>query len=231
MQIPRHEIMSASDTSITPQRAVALTSVGLLHVLAVYALITGMAPQIAKLIPPDIQIAFLDHTTPNIPVPIPTLPVMTQPTDATPLNPPIFTIADPDNKSIGTSTESHTRPISDSGATGVSSTHSTPPYPDQARLLSHQGTVLLRLTISPNGDVVAAEIARSSGFAELDAEAVSWVVAHWKYKPAIMAGVAVTSQTQAAVKFDLTETRSDHSLAGRGLERYRGRPAMTGTGA
>ena len=66
---------------------------------------------------------------------------------------------------------------------------------------------MLRLTISPNGDVVAAEIARSSGFAELDAEAVSWVVAHWKYKPAIVAGLAVTSQTQAAVKFDLKQTR------------------------
>jgi TonB family protein len=63
--------------------------------------------------------------------------------------------------------------------------------------------VLLRLTISPNGDVVAADIARTSGFAELDAQAASWVLAHWKYKPAIVSGVAVTSQTQAAVKFDL----------------------------
>lgn len=207
MLIPRHEIMKASETDITPQRAVALGGVGALHVAAVYALITGMAPQIVKLIPPDIQIAFLDHVTPNKPVPIPTLPVMTQPTGATPLNPPIVTIADPDNKSIGVSMGAHARPLSDSGATGLSSTHSTPPYPDQARLLSHQGTVLLQLTISPNGDVVAADILRTSGFGELDAQAVSWVLAHWKYKPAIMAGVAVTSQTQAAVKFDLKQTR------------------------
>jgi len=208
MLIPRHEIVGARETGITPQRAIALGGVGVLHVLAVYALITGMTPQIIKLIPPDIKVAFVDVAAPTPPVSIPKLPVMTQPTDATPLDPkmPTYTIADPNNTSLREAAGSHTGPSSDSGAVGVSSTHSTPPYPDQARLLAQQGTVLLRLTISPNGDVVAADIARTSGFAELDAQAASWVLAHWKYKPAIVAGVAVTSQTQAAVKFDLKLT-------------------------
>ena len=209
MLIPRHEIVGARNEGITPRRAVALGSVGLLHVAAIYALITGMTPQIVNLIPRDIQVAFVDVAVLTKPTPIPTLPVLTRPTDATPLDPkmPDFTITDPDNRSIGVSTRSHTQPLSDSGATGVSNTHSTPPYPDQARLLAHQGIVLLRLTISPDGDVVAADVARSSGFTELDSQAASWVLAHWKYKPAIVAGVAVTSQTQAAVKFDLKLTR------------------------
>lgn len=209
MLIPRHEIVGARDEGITPRRAISLGTVGLLHVVAVYALITGMTPQIVKLLPRDIQVAFVDVAVPAQPVSIPTLPILTGPKDPTTLDPkmPDFTIADPDNRSMGASTGSHTRPLSDSGATGVSSTHSTPPYPDQARLLAHQGIVLLRLTISPNGDVVAADIARTSGFAELDNQAASWVLAHWKYKPAIVAGVAVTSQTQAAVKFDLKLTR------------------------
>ena len=209
MLIPRHEIIGAGDTGITPRRAIALGGVGVLHIAAVYALITGMVPQIAKLIPPDLQIEFLDRTIPMKPAPIPTLPVLTQPTDATPLDPkmPDINIADDGNKSITITSTSHARSATDAGATGVSSTHSTPPYPDQARILSHQGTVLLQLTVSPHGDVVAADIARSSGFAELDSAAVSWVLAHWKYKPAIIAGVAVTSQTQAAVKFDLKRTR------------------------
>jgi protein TonB len=205
MFIPRHEIVGARERGITPRRAISLGTVGLLHVVAVYALITGMTPQIVKLIPPDFQVRFVDVVVPPKPTPIPTLPVLTQPTDATPLDPkiPTYTIADPDNTSVREPTGSHTGPSPDSGAVGVSSTHSTPPYPDQARLLAHQGIVLLRLTISPNGDVVAADIARTSGFAELDAQAASWVLAHWKYKPAIVSGVAVTSQTQAAVKFDL----------------------------
>ena len=45
------------------------------------------------------------------------------------------------------------------------------------------------------------------GYAELDAAAVSWVQAHWKYKPAFQNGIAVTSQAQAAVKFDLRTAR------------------------
>jgi len=209
MLIPRHEIVGANETGITPQRAIALGSVGLLHAAAIYALIAGMAPQIVKLIPPDIQVAFLDVAVPTKTAPMPALPELTRPSDATPLEPkmPDITIADPDHTTITVSTTSRARPVSDSVAVGVSSTHSTPPYPDQARLLAHQGTVLLQLTISPNGDVAAAQIVRSSGFAELDAAAVSWVSAHWKYKPAIMAGIAVTSQTQAAVKFDLKQVR------------------------
>jgi len=209
MLIPRHEIVGARDEGITPRRAISLGTVGLLHVLAVYALITGMTPQIVNLIPRDIKVAFVDVAAPTQPVTIPTLPVMTRPTDSTPLDSkmPTYTIADPNNTSLREPTGSHTGSSSDSGAVGVSSTHSTPPYPDQARLLAHQGIVLLRLTISPNGDVVAADIARTSGFAELDSQAASWVLAHWKYKPAIVSGVAVTSQTQAAVKFDLKLTR------------------------
>ena len=205
MFIPRHEIVGARERGITPRRAISLGTVGLLHVVAVYALITGMTPQIVKLIPPDFQVRFVDVVVPPKPTPIPTLPVLTQPTDATPLDPkiPTYTIADPDNTSVREPTGSHTGPSPDSGAVGVSSTHSTPPYPDQARLLAHQGIVLLRLTISPNGDVVAADIARTSGFAELDAQAASWVLAHWKYKPALANGIAAVSHTLATVTFNL----------------------------
>jgi len=209
MLIPRHEIVDARDEGATPRRAISLGTVGLLHLVAVYALITGMTPQIVKLLPRDIQVAFVHVAVPIQPVSIPTVPTLKGPKDPTTLDPkmPTYTIADPNNTSLRDAPGSHVGSPSDSGAVGVSSTHSTPPYPDQARLMAHQGIVLLRLTISPNGDVVAADIVRTSGFAELDAQAASWVVAHWKYKPAIVSGVAVTSQTQAAVKFDLKLTR------------------------
>jgi outer membrane biosynthesis protein TonB len=46
---------------------------------------------------------------------------------------------------------------------------------------------------------------QSSGFPELDQAAVAWVVSHWKYKPAVQGGVTVTSQSQAAVRFDLKQ--------------------------
>lgn len=209
MLMPEHEIVSIRERAITPRRAVTIGGVGLLHVAAVYALVSGMAAQIVKLVPPDIQIETLQTTTRPDTVPVPQLPTLAQPTDDTTpkIEPPVINIANTDSANITVTSTSHPQPPADGGATGVSSTHSTPPYPLEARVQSHQGTTLLQLTISPNGDVVAANIAQSSGFAELDAAAVSWVMSHWKYKPAIQGGVAVTSQTQAAVKFDLKRVR------------------------
>lgn len=207
MLMPRQEIVSVS--GLTPRRAVALGSVGLLHVAAVYALIVGMTPAVVKVVTHDMFVDMLTPSAPSKPVTPPQLPTLANPTDTSEQNPtlPIITIKDDEranNPFAGTT--SHP-PLSDSAATGVASTHSTPPYPMEARLLSHQGTVLLDLTISPQGDVVQANIVRTSGFAELDSEAVSWVLTHWKYKPAIQGGVPITSRTQAAVKFDLKQMR------------------------
>ena len=210
MLMPEHEIVSIRERAITRRRAVTIGGVGLLHVAAVYALISGMAAQIVKLVPPDLQIETLQTTTRPNSVPVPQLPTLARPTqDTTPkVEPPIINVANTDGATITVTSTTHAQPAADSGATGVSGTHSTPPYPLEARAQSHQGTALLQLTISPRGDVVAANIAQSSGYAELDAAAVSWVMAHWKYKPAIQGGVAVTSQTQAAVKFDLKQVRA-----------------------
>lgn len=209
MFIPRHEIVGASQNGFTPRRAIAIGSVGLLHVAVIYALIVGMTPTVVKLVAHDIIIDMVASTTPSPPVQAPPQPTMAHPTDTATLDPkaPTYTIADDNRTAIATTGTSSHPPVADSGAAGVGSTHSTPPYPLEARNLSHQGTVLLQLTISPQGDVTVANIVRSSGFAELDGAAVSWVLAHWKYKPAIQGGVAVTSQTQAAVKFDLKQTR------------------------
>lgn len=188
---------------VTPNRAIAIGAVALIHVLAIYALVTGMTAQIVKLLPPDIQVAWIDTIAPT------TVPPVPQPRLVDPTKSDLAEVPVPDFKTAGadkTITMKLTNlTAADSRASGLSNTHSTPPYPPEARALAHQGTVTLELTISPEGDVVAANVLQSSGFAELDQTAVAWVVAHWKYKPAIVSGSAVTSQTEAAVKFDLKE--------------------------
>jgi protein TonB len=210
MLIPNHEMGNTGQGGFTPRRVVALGSVGLLHVAVVYALIVGMTPAVVKIVTRDFFVDMVTRSAPSKPTATPPqLPILTQPTDADKLDPklPDITIKDDDRPSLPLTGNTAHPPVSDSGATGVSSTHSTPPYPAEARLLSHQGMVLLELTISPQGDVTTANIVRSSGFAELDGSAVSWVLAHWKYKPAIQGGVSVTSRTQAAVRFDLKQVR------------------------
>ena len=205
----RQESVSVRESGVTPRRAVTIGGVALLHLAAVYALVSGMTPEILRLVPPDITFERIEPTTPPKPTVAPRLPPLAQPTLNPTANvvPPIINIENSDRTPITVTTTSHPQPPADSGASGVSGTHSTPPYPLEARTLSHQGTALLQLTISPKGDVVAANIVQSSGYAELDSAAVSWVLAHWKYKPAIQGGVAVTSQAQAAVKFDLKTVR------------------------
>lgn len=204
----RHQTVSLDESGVTPRRAATIGGVALLHIAAVYALVSGMAPEILRLVPPDIIIERIETTTPPK-TSVPQLPPLAHPTvDTTPTAvPPVVTVEDNERAPITVTTTPHPQPPIDSGVTAVSGTHSTPPYPLEARTLSHQGTAILQLTISPEGDVVAANIVQSSGYAELDVAAVSWVQTHWKYKPAFQGGVAVTSHAQAAVKFDLRKVR------------------------
>ncbi len=54
-----------------------------------------------------------------------------------------------------------------------------PYYPMDARRLRHQGTVLLIATIGKDGGVVAVQIFKTSGYADLDEQA-SKALRHWK---------------------------------------------------
>jgi|SRR5579871_3634190 len=206
MLMQRHDVMGTRPDSVISNRTIAIGVVALLHIVAVYALVTGMTAQIVKLLPPDLQVAWVD-TSPPKSVPVPPQPKLIDPVAPAIPTAPVPVIKTPDSGgSVINVAPSQTNTMPpDSSATGLSNTHSTPPYPLQARALSQEGTVILQLTVSPQGDVVGADIVQSSGYPELDQTAVSWVIAHWKYRPAIVAGVAVTSQTQAAVKFDLRD--------------------------
>ena len=69
--------------------------------------------------------------------------------------------------------------------------------------LGNQGIVVLRLQIGPEGGVLNAKVLRSSGAEGLDRAALSWVIAHWRYQPAVRDGAAVPSAVDVAVKFNL----------------------------
>jgi protein TonB len=202
--MPNHEIIRAQPHGMTPRRALTIGAVGLLHGAAIYALITGMAATIVTQVDHIVNVDVIASDVAK-PIPVPPKPVLLQPTDTSTIRPPDIAIASADGPSISVSPSNPANVVPDSGAAGISSSHSTPPYPVEARNAAHQGTVLLQLTVSPRGDVVAAMVVASSGYPELDQTAVDCVIAHWKYKPAIQNGVSVTSQTRAAVKFDLKQ--------------------------
>ena len=212
MLLPKHEILSARSSGMSTRRAMTLGGVALLHVGAVFVLITGMAGTIVKSLPRDLTVIDIaDTQTPPKPVTVPTPPKLVQPsTPVETIPPPVIDTAPPPNTTTITVAMTQTPPTQatpDTAASGVTNTHTTPPYPVMARAAGHQGIVMLTITVGPTGEVANAVVAQSSGFPELDQAAVNWVMGHWKYKPAVQGGVAVTSTTQAAVKFDLQQAR------------------------
>jgi protein TonB len=89
----------------------------------------------------------------------------------------------------------------------IAATRTTPPYPVIARRVGWEGTVMLRLTVSPRGRVSRADVVTSSGHIELDRTAQDWVVAHWIYRPAIKDGAPVEAQVLTKVLFSLDGQR------------------------
>ena len=75
-----------------------------------------------------------------------------------------------------------------------------PSYPAAARRNGWEGTVMLRLEISATGAVTKVEVARSSGHAILDAEAVA-TVRTWRGEPATHSGRPIPTTELLPVRF------------------------------
>lgn len=202
MQRPSHAISQAEAGRMSPQRMAAIGAVGAIHIVFIWALVTGMAQKIVKALPPELKVDIV--TAPPAPPTPPSVPTPMQiaPKDIPDVPPPVIDIQQ-SAPTAPVQVTTSAAPPANTSLSGVINTHTIPPYPDIAKRLGEQGFVQLHLTISPAGDVTQATVTKSSGFADLDQTAVDWVVAHWKYKPAVQNGAPVASATDAIVKFDL----------------------------
>lgn len=218
MRAPIHAINAIGGRKeMTPERIVGVGFVGLLHVIAIYAIVVGLVPRIVHREEPKGPIVLQvenEHPRPTV-KPVEIKPVDLPTTTTLEIPPPRIDIA-PDASPPPVGGEIKTSPTviappapatPDTAAAAIGGTHTTPPYPSLARKLGEQGQVQLRLTISPQGVVTAAEVVKTSGFADLDQAAVSWVLANWKYKPATQAGSPVASTANALVVFSLKTAR------------------------
>lgn len=210
MRQPVHA-MNAGRKEMTPERIAGIGFVAVLHVVAISAIVLGLVQRVPKVAPPHEFTARFVPVKPETPPPAPKMPIVTVTNPVTTSVPePVFNIRDDDpdrGKIVGSLTPVPLVPtpptVADTLAMGIAGTHTIPPYPLLERRLGEQGTVTLSLTISPQGVVTGAEVVKSSGYPGLDQSAIGWVMAHWKYKPAVRNGSPVTSQTTAAVVFNL----------------------------
>jgi protein TonB len=79
-----------------------------------------------------------------------------------------------------------------------------PPYPEEARRLRQEGQVLLKVKLDDQGLVESVSLLKSSGFPLLDDSALQ-TVKDWKFKPARLGGVAVSSTLDVPILFNLAD--------------------------
>jgi periplasmic protein TonB len=77
-----------------------------------------------------------------------------------------------------------------------------PPYPASKLLNEEEANLTLKLTIDPSGRVIAVDPVGRADSVFLDA-ARRYVLAHWRYKPALEDGHAVVSSTVVTLRFEL----------------------------
>lgn len=77
-----------------------------------------------------------------------------------------------------------------------------PPYPANAKRLGHEGSAMLRVTIDPTGRITQADIAKSSGFEELDAAARQAMLAG-HCEPYVDSGIPMTVHAMQPLTFNL----------------------------
>jgi TonB family protein len=76
-----------------------------------------------------------------------------------------------------------------------------PRYPKLAEDRGIAGAVLLRVVVSPEGEVISVAVRESSGHALLDREAVRAVL-RWRFRPALREGVPVVAAVEVPIRFE-----------------------------
>lgn len=204
MQQPDHDIRIASSVQATPRRVISLGLVGALHLVLVYALVSGLAQTLIQKLPDEFKVATVEDKPIDKPPPPPPPPMEAPPPPFVP-PPDIDIAADVAPANTITTQDTVKVPPKQAVSTPVSigRAHTCQQYyPSLSQRLQEEGTVMLSFTISTDGSVSNPSVSKSSGIPRLDEAALS-CVPHWRYKAATQDGQPVTTQWQAAVQFKL----------------------------
>lgn len=193
----------------SPKKIVGLSVVVLLHVLVVYALLTGLARKVVEVIKQPIETKLIEETK-TLPPP-PEKPVAPPPPKlAAPpppfIPPPEIQVQQPPPQQNTIAAVSSVKPenpvlppvappvtpVSNAPAVRIppvidSRACEKPRYPRASELAEETGTVVLALLVGVDGRVIDSKIEKSSGFTNLDKAARS-ALSLCKFKPATIDG-------------------------------------------
>jgi|GEM_PF-2410710 protein TonB len=81
-----------------------------------------------------------------------------------------------------------------------------PVYSLEARRLKEEGVVLIHAEVDAQGNVSLVSLVKSSGFSDLD-ESAQEAVKGWRFKPAQIAGIPISTSVNIPVRFQLKDVR------------------------
>lgn len=191
--------MMAAETVRQPStaRVVGFGLVMLLHAALVYALMTGLAYRVVRILPVPIVAKIIAQESPPQTTPPPP-PASFKPPPTPFVPPPEVQIAKPPPAPTSTAITNVTavRPPTPTPAPQVVRTlphvdlasSDTPDYPAESRRLGEEGSVLLQVLVDPSGRAVDAKVVQSSGFPRLDQAAVEGVKKDYRFIPGAIDG-------------------------------------------
>jgi periplasmic protein TonB len=205
-------------SSYSPPAASRLVGIGfvvLLHLLLIYALVTGLAHRAIQVVETPIETRIIAATKPQTAQPPPPPPMqMTPPPTAivpppeihieTPPPPPpraTIRVARPVKPPPVPTPAPAPAPVPIPAPAPVpaaapvrvmprldASRSQQPDYPDASRRLGEQGSVVLQVLIGTDGRVVDAKILQSSGYQRLDEAAIDGVKNDYRFVPGTVDG-------------------------------------------
>jgi len=181
------------DYNFVSRRIGGIAFVALLHVVIIYALLTGLGEQAVQALRQPLEAKIIQAVQPPPPeAPPPPPPELIKPPPIF-IPPPIVQIAPPTAAApviaavtqIKPTPPPPAQPVQKTGA-GLDPNQSCaqPQYPQQAEEMEQTGISVLQFLINANGQVAASRIAESSGHASLDQAALS-ALSQCKFKPAL----------------------------------------------
>ena len=203
--------MAYADQKLSGNRVTALIVVAILHIILVYALVTGLAysafqkvkervetfdvkeekpPEEPPPPPPDQPLPPPPIVAPPPPIsfsrPAPVLDTVTTP----PPPAPIFTTAAPPPPPPPVASKARGAKPKGQGSWAARIQDN---YPSAALRKEIEGTVGVRVTIGPDGRVSACTVSGSSGSGDLDSAACDGMTRYARFEPALDAGGSPTT--------------------------------------
>ena len=205
---------------LSPPRIGGIAAAMAMHVAAFMLLMAPMSyvPPTAEM---EEQITVAEDIKPILPVTPPPpiinvfrkpelVPLVRTPTTTTKLEVPPIVVADGgemDVPYIETKTEIIDEYIqAPSGPISLSTEYApAPKYPPLSIRNGEEGTVLLLVKVGADGRPIDASIKKSSGYRELDKNAMKHVLATWRFHPAMHLGIAIPALALVPVNYKINE--------------------------